>query len=668
MTAETPLAVRAARLVAWLLMPAGLAGAIVVEIRIVAAGHAYPESIQSWSTAPFVVMILACWLVGVVLTLRVPGNVVGWLFLGLATSIMTAGFLDTYAEYALRAAPGRAPYGELAAVLGDTSFAWWFMFVALCLQLTPSGRPMTSRWAPVLWVTVASAVIFQLGALLRSTPLEGVNAGVVSPLAPSSLAGPMAGLAAAAVIILGLCLLASVYAIFARFRRSRGEERQQMLWLVIGVAPLPLCVVVAYLASYLNVDDDDALAGWLVALGIVALAIGAGFAIAKYRLYGVEEIVSRAVAYVLATAAVILAYGAVVLVVTRSIPGVESGSTATTILATLAAAGVALPAYRWGQDRIDRRFNRRRYDAVHLVRVGLEAPSPDLAELMTQALGDPSARILFPVADGEWVTPDGRPTSLSDHGVDVVRRDAIAARVEFDPGRSDRGIVEAVAQEAAAEIDNLGLLAELSRQLQQVRDSRARLAGAHLEERQRMERDLHDGAQQRLLAIAMQLQSARMNGSTGILLDQTTHAIEQLGIAVQELRDLAHGLQPPSLASGGLRAAVDDLVSRIPLRLTLDIDDRRFPPTVEGAAWFVIAEAVSNAVKYANADEVHIRSTVEPFGLRVVVTDEGVGGADARGRGLQGLADRVAALGGELRVAERLPHGTQVEAVFPCVS
>ena len=181
-----------------------------------------------------------------------------------------------------------------------------------------------------------------------------------------------------------------------------------------------------------------------------------------------------------------------------------------------------------------------------------------------------------------------------------------------------------------------------------------------------MERDLHDGAQQRLLAIALQLQSARVNGSTGVLRNQTDQAIQQLGVAVQELRELANGIMPASLAGGGLRAAVEDLAARIPVRLTFDLIDHRFPPAVEGAAWFVIAEAVSNAVKYAGTAEVHVRSTLEPRGLRVVVTDEGAGGADRRGGGLQGLSDRVAALGGELGVTDLMPHGTRVEAILPC--
>ena len=145
-------------------------------------------------------------------------------------------------------------------------------------------------------------------------------------------------------------------------------------------------------------------------------------------------------------------------------------------------------------------------------------------------------------------------------------------------GAPSGSVVQAVGHEAAAEIDNLGLRAELARQVEEVIESRARLAGAHLEERQRIERDLHDGAQQRILAIALQLQSARVNGAADALRDEVDRAITHLALTVQELRDLAGGLQPAALAGGGLRAAIEDLANRIPLRIEVDVVDRRFPP------------------------------------------------------------------------------------------
>jgi signal transduction histidine kinase len=335
-----------------------------------------------------------------------------------------------------------------------------------------------------------------------------------------------------------------------------------------------------------------------------------------------------------------------------------------TILATLAAIGVARPAYLWARRVVDRRFNRRRFDAVQLVRAGL-AKSPDLEALLIEATGDPQLRALFP-ADGGWVTSDGRVAQPGPDVIDLRRLGEVSARIEFDPAYCDRGVVAAVVHEASAEIDNLGLRAELAKQVEQITESRARLAGAHLEERRRMERDLHDGAQQRILAIALQLRSARVNGHDAVLRAEVDRAITDLALTVQELRDLAGGLQPAALAGGGLRAATDELASRIPVRMKLDVVDQRFPASVESAAWFVIAEAVSNVVKHARVDEVAIQVSADTSQLRVAVLDDGVGGVDPQGRGLQGLADRIAALGGVLSAGDQPDGGTRIEAVLPC--
>jgi signal transduction histidine kinase len=435
------------------------------------------------------------------------------------------------------------------------------------------------------------------------------------------------------------------------------------LWLVAGAVPLAPCIIASFAVSYAGHDDW---AGWILTPCIVTLVLGAALAVAKYRLYDVERVVSDSAAYALSSAAVIAVFGLVVVVTTRSIPMVRPSSQWLTILATLAAVAVARPAYVWARNAVDRRFNRRRFDAVQIVRSGLASPTPDLAALMAAATGDRGIRILFPSEQDGWVTADGHGATPGSNVVDVVRRDSVAARIEFDPRHAQRSVVAAVADEAATEIDNLGLRAELARQVEQIRESRSRLASAHLEERRRMERDLHDGAQQRILAIALQLQSARVNGADTVLREEVDRAIAHLGLTVRELRDLASGLQPAALAGGGLRAAVEDLSSRLPLRIRLDVVDRRFPPEIEGAAWFVVAEAVANAVKHAQVDEVAIRVTAVPGELYVSVVDAGVGGADPHGTGLQGLGDRVAALGGSLSVLANRPSGTRVEASLPC--
>lgn len=635
-----------ARAATWPLAPVLLAGQLAVHHGRLIAGP---------SDVLYLVAMLVCWAVGVFLTWRVIDQPAGWAFLGLGTTLTWSGFTDVYAASAL--GPDHAANGPLIATFGDSSFVWWFVFLALGLQFTPAVRP-SSRALPIL--TVVSGVVFQIAALLRSTPLERPYDGIVSPWAISG--SLMAVLAFIAVMVLGLCLLASVYVLVAAFRRARGEARQQLLWLVAGATPLAPCVIASFAASYAGLDDA---AGWLLSICVITLAVGAALSVAKYRLYDVERIVTDSTAYAISTGAVIAVFGLVVVVITKSLP-VKADAQLLTILATLAAIGVARPAYLWARRVVDRRFNRRRFDAVQVVRAGLaQSPAPELGALLIDATGDPRVRALFR-SDGGWVTADGRVAVPGPDVVDVVRRGQVSALIEFDPSRSERTVVEALVQEAAAEIDNLGLRAELAKQVEQITESRARLAGAHLEERRRMERDLHDGAQQRILAIALQLRSARVNGGDTVLRAEVDQAITDLALTVQELRDLASGLQPAALAGGGLRAATDELASRIPVRMKLEVVDQRFPASVESAAWFVIAEAVSNAVKHAGVDEVTIRVSADQAQLHVAVLDEGVGGVDPRGRGLQGLADRVAALGGALSACNRPDGGTRVEAVLPC--
>jgi signal transduction histidine kinase len=637
------------RVVTWPLAPALFAGQFVVHQRAGGRLLTGPADVL------YLVAMLVCWTVGVLLTWRVVDQPAGWAFLGLGTTLTWSGFTDQYAAFAL--GPGQAAYGPLIATFSDTSFVWWFLFLALGLQFTPAVRPQ-SRVLPVL--TVVSGVVYQAAALLRSTHLERPYDGIVSPWAVPGIAGPIAVLAAVSVIVLGLCLLASVYVLVAAFRRARGEARQQLLWLVAGATPLAPGVVAAFAASYAGFD---AAAGWVLSVCVITLALGATLSVAKYRLYDVERIVTDSAAYAISTGAVVAVFAVVVVVLTKSLP-FRADSQLLTILATLAAIGVARPAYLWARRVVDRHFNRRRFDAVQLVRAGL-AQSPDLEALLIEATGDPHLRALFP-ADGGWVTSDGRVAVPGPDVVDVRRLGEVSARIEFDPAYCDRVVVEAVVHEASAEIDNLGLRAELAKQVEQITESRARLAGAHLEERRRMERDLHDGAQQRILAIALQLRSARVTGGDSVLRAEVDRAITDLALTVQELRDLAGGLQPAALAGGGLRAATDELAGRIPVRMKLDVVDQRFAASVESAAWFVIAEAISNVVKHAGVEEVAIQVSADRSQLRVAVLDDGVGGVDPHGRGLQGLADRVAALGGVLSACDRPGGGTRVEAVLPC--
>jgi signal transduction histidine kinase len=202
-----------------------------------------------------------------------------------------------------------------------------------------------------------------------------------------------------------------------------------------------------------------------------------------------------------------------------------------------------------------------------------------------------------------------------------------------------------------------------------MRASRARIVEAADDARRKLERDLHDGAQQRLVELGIQLRMARAKIDSDPMeaAEFLDGAVDALTEATAELRELARGIHPVVLTEGGLRPALAALVDRsnIPAKLT-EVPDRRFPPGVEAAAYFVVAEALTNAARYSDAGSVEVQATQQDGRLRVVVTDDGRGEADLLGSGVRGIADRVAAVDGSLSVRSPAGRGTIVRAEIPC--
>jgi signal transduction histidine kinase len=235
----------------------------------------------------------------------------------------------------------------------------------------------------------------------------------------------------------------------------------------------------------------------------------------------------------------------------------------------------------------------------------------------------------------------------------------------------DPGLVGAIAAAARLAIDNERLSSELEAQLAEVRDSRVRIVEGADAERRRIERDLHDGAQQRLVAIAISL---RMLGDSlgPEASPEVAHEIDaastELRAAIEELRELARGLDPPLLREAGLRVAIEALAERMHIPVSLDLQlDERLDRTVETTCYFVVAEALANVAKHADAKTVSVKLWRMADTLFVHVQDDGRGGADASGgSGLRGLADRVAAIDGQLTISEVASGGTLLEAQMPC--
>jgi signal transduction histidine kinase len=288
-----------------------------------------------------------------------------------------------------------------------------------------------------------------------------------------------------------------------------------------------------------------------------------------------------------------------------------------------------------------------------------------LAQALRRALQDPSLQ-LVPVTGAELPTPGpGRAVTTVDSGDGPV-----AALVHDEALLEDPGLVSAVAATVRLTVDNERLRRELQDRLDELAASRARIIAAGDAERRRIERDLHDVTQQRLVTIGLQLRLALTKlgeGGPPVATQALSRAVADLTAAVAEVRDLAHGIHPAILADAGLAAALESLVDRSPLevRTVLDIPGD-VSPDAAATAYFCVSEALTNISKHAGAAHVVVTATQHDDRLDVTVADDGAGGARADGSGLTGLADRVAASGGTLSVDSPRGSGTRVRVVLPC--
>jgi signal transduction histidine kinase len=307
-----------------------------------------------------------------------------------------------------------------------------------------------------------------------------------------------------------------------------------------------------------------------------------------------------------------------------------------------------------------------------VVELGTAPQVARIRDLLARALGDPSLELAFwrPAA-GSYVDPNGLPATLPEHGgpraASLIEREGrrLGALIHDRSVLQKPELLDAVEAAAGLALDNARLHAELKAQLREVRASRGRIVTAADEERRRIERNLHDGAQQHLLAIRLALRLARRDA--GDAEPQLAEIDAELGSALDELRTLARGLHPPILTEQGLGPALETLARRAPIPVEVGgVPSTRLPAPVETAAYYVASEGLANAVKHAHAS--HVRIAVSQTGSRAVmeVADDGDGGADPRGSGLRGLRDRVEALDGSVTVESPPAGGTVIRTEFPC--
>jgi signal transduction histidine kinase len=412
----------------------------------------------------------------------------------------------------------------------------------------------------------------------------------------------------------------------------------------------------------------------LILLGIAALFVS--------RWWGASRPAKRALSPMLLPAvALFLALATQRIIVV--IEGLNSGFVPPPFLYTLTAriatwAGVALPlAFLLG---LWLAWARRARVGELVVELGDLPPLDKLEQALSRALGDPSLTV------GRWdpgrhryVTSGGLVLDIPEEGGRQVatfleREGMPLAAVVHDPALlQDPGLLDSVSAAARLVVDNERLQAEIRAQLEEVRASRARIVAAADEERYRLERDLHDGAQQRLasLALSLKMVESKLDPETDpSLRTAVADTARGLGEALQELRELARGIHPSVLTEEGLGPALQSLAERsaVPVRL-LAVPKGRFGSPVESAAYFVVSEALANAAKHAGASEATVAVRHVDSRLVVEVGDDGMGGADpAKGTGLRGLGDRVAAVEGRLEVKSSREEGTRVVAELPCES
>jgi signal transduction histidine kinase len=617
---------------------------------------------------------LASTVLGLVVATRRPDNVVGALLtlVGVIPVWMTAG--DLYGA-AWQQRPDLVPMSPwFAALQGGT---WMFLYVppALLALVFPDGRLPGRRWRWVAAGLVVVPVVFTALVAFDPAPYAAPLTGVAHPLATPY--APQLQIAAIALlpVFLGLLVATAVSMVVRHRRASDPVRRAQVTWFALGALFVPGTLLLCW-ASYLLIDGPDLV---LAGLALTYLAIPAATAVAVLRhdLYDVDRAISAAVTYGIVTAALLAFW-----TVATFLGGLALGrhSTVAAAGATAVCAAALAPLRSRLQRWVDRRFYPTRQAALEAIAElgrrthdGTARPE-QLEEVLRTTLRDPALRVGYRLP-GADVLVDAQGAPLDPDGTRVpvpLGGNEIGAIVHQSAG--SRELVREVAAASALLVEVVRLRVELSGALRDVASSRSRLLTVSYEERRRLERDLHDGAQQRLVALGMAIRLGQRHlgdPATDVngLLDQ---AVAELGTAVAELRQIAHGLRPSSL-DDGLENALTMLASRVPTPISLDLCPELrtgvLPDVVSTTAYYVASEAVANAVKHAGAAAIGLRVARDADRLTVQVRDEGPGGAALRpGAGLAGLADRVAAAGGGLRLSSPLGSGTLVEAVLPCGS
>jgi signal transduction histidine kinase len=628
--------------------------------------------------------------------------------LGIGAALGLSAFIGSYASYALHGGVGGHDLGAVMEALDQPT---WIPIVAVpatfLLLLFPDGHLPSPRWRWFARILGASMVIVFLVILLEPGPFEdSAFPDLQNPLGIEALR-PALSVALVALIMLPIGVVGSLVSLVQRFRRSTGIERLQLRWLVTAAGTVAILYALALVFSFSSTWSFNDTPGWLgilqglavASFGLIPIAIGVS--VLRYHLFDIDVVINRALLF---GAMAIFISGVYIGIVVGI--GALVGSQASPILSAAAAAIVALvfqPARRRAQRFADRLVYGQRATPYEVLsefseRLGNAYANHELLPRMARALaegtGASRAHVWVHIGDelraeAVWPQDAERPAPLvasanaegsisSSSMLEPVRhQDEFlgALSITKKPGDSitptEEKLVRDLAAQAGLVMRNVALTEQLMATIEELRASRQRLVTAQDEGRRRIERNLHDGAQQQIVALTVKLRLL------GQLVDRDAERAKEMASdlqadandALEQLRDLARGIYPPLLADKGLGAALEAQARKA--SITTEVRSGgigRYPQDTEAAVYFCVLEALNNVAKYSGATRAEVGLSQTNGELRFEVIDDGTGfdPAETRyGTGLQGMADRVDAIGGALRVVSRLGGGTTVEGRIP---
>jgi signal transduction histidine kinase len=616
-------------------------------------------------------------------------HVIGWLLEAIGLVLLVMVSTSDYAVYALVLHPGSLPLGQAAIVLGGIWIVGVFL-VACLLPLTfPTGRLLSRRWSVVIVLALMYCVPAAVGNGLLPGPAIDGYPQLRNPIGLAGHETLLTNLINASIIPGGLALVGIVASMIVRFRRSAGVERQQVKFFLFGAVLMPIALLLN------NIPVVGTLAFTVV---LSLMGIGVALAVLRYRLYDIDVVISRTLVYGTLAAFITAVYVGIAVGIGALIGGGGKPNLALSILATAIVAVGFQPV----RERVQRLANRLVYGkratpyevlSQFSERVAESYAADDVMPRMAQVLAegtgaqradvwlrsgttwrdaavwplDAALAEPVPASDGTLPAIDGANRLVEvRHQGDLLGALGVTKRSGESLTPVEENLLSHLASQAGLVLRNVGLTSDLQARLEELRASRQRLVTAQDEERRRLERNLHDGAQQHLVAIKVKLGLAEMlmgrdPDKAKLTLDQLKSDADE---ALETLRDLARGIYPPLLADKGLCVALESQARKATVAVTVDaVGIGRHSQEVEAAAYFCVLEALQNVQKYAHASRVVIRVREANGMLSFEVDDDGAGfdvAAVKKGAGLTNMADRLDALGGALHVNSSIGHGTTI--------